>query len=326
MCSKCRNNIVGNSKKLLAELVEKAKLFIESTYSIRIDPGNHIRFESTEKIIHMIKKGEDHYNRGNDLPLMSFIDKDSTIHVEYDIPAFNILELLVRELVQYWQITEAAKTDNEMAEGHIAFVTIQFLNFAGNPDLYRSMLSYYESTKSISGIGYRKLIKALAESDQYRDNPFFMLMADNGQEVTIPKRVIAGEEYYGLPYKPEKSDRCGLNELRYYYYDHIPDRLKPYYDVLFEAAKAHQTEVEFTNAEKDDIFNAMKAMRNDHPELFWVNLAYEIEFCSFLYDAAQSLEVRAAIVREFQGYRHFFLVIALQHQCVDGLCSICRGT
>ena len=271
MCSKCRNNIVGNSKKLLAELVEKAKLFIESTYSIRIDPGNHIRFESTEKIIHMIKKGEDHYNRGNDLPLMSFIDKDSTIHVEYDIPAFNILELLVRELVQYWQITEAAKTDNEMAEGHIAFVTIQFLNFAGNPDLYRSMLSYYESTKSISGIGYRKLIKALAESDQYRDNPFFMLMADNGQEVTIPKRVIAGEEYYGLPYKPEKSDRCGLNELRYYYYDHIPDRLKPYYDVLFEAAKAHQTEVEFTNAEKDDIFNAMKAMRNDHPELFWVN-------------------------------------------------------
>ena len=271
MCSKCRKSIVGNNKKLLNELVEKAKMFIDSTYGISIDPGDKIRFEPSEKIINTIKKGEDHYNRGNDLPLMSFIDKDSTIHIEYDIPLSNILELVVRELVQYWQITEAAKADNELAEGHIAFVSIQFLSFAGNPDLYRSMISYYETTKNTSGTGYRKLIKALAVSSKYQNNPFLLLVADEGQEIAIPKRVIAGEEYYGLPYKPEHYDRCDPKDLRYYYYDHISEQLRTYYDTLFEAAEEHKTEVEFTDAKSEDILNAMRAMKNDHPELFWVN-------------------------------------------------------
>lgn len=246
-------------------------MFIESTYDIRIDPGDNVRFESSEKIINMIKKGNDTYHRGNDLPLMSFIDKDQIIYIEYDIPAMNILELLVRELVQYWQITEAAKADNELAEGHIAFVTIQFLGFAGNSELYRSMLSYYESTKNISGTGYRRLIKALLSSKQYHDNPFMLFIGDEGQDIKKSQRSVVGEGDYGIPYVTESLDRCAPDKLHYYYYDHLPERLKPCYELLYQAVKDHEDEVKSGEFNGEDFNTVLCSMKNDHPELFWFN-------------------------------------------------------
>lgn len=271
MCSRCRKSIVGNDKKKLTHLVEKAKLFIESTYNVNVEPEKDIYFEPTDVMISLIKNGRDKYNRGNDLPLMSFIDENNDISIEYDIPELNIQELIIRELIQYWQISEIPDVDDELAEGQIAFVTIQFLSFIGNKTLYRSLLSYYESTRNASGIGYRKLIKSLVTYKKYRGNPFYMLMSYDEEDIKIPKRIIAGEGDYGRPYTPEVHDRCTTSELHHYYYEHITSKMKELYDVLYEAVKNYKTEVVFNGVEIDDILNAMTALKGDHPELFWLN-------------------------------------------------------
>lgn len=171
MCSKCKNKVVGNNPKKLNELVEKAQTFIENKYSVKIEPAEKIKFEPTAKIRNMLNKGEAIYHRGNDLPMFSFIDSQNRIFIEYDIPEINILELIIRELVQYWQITEIPEIDEELAEGQIAFVSLQFLENANEKVIYKSMQTYYESTKNISGTGCRKLVGQQGNEK----NPFHFL-------------------------------------------------------------------------------------------------------------------------------------------------------
>ena len=271
MCSKCREKVVGNNSRKLGELVSRAKLFIESTYGISAGEKCDIRFESSVKVGNMINSGKQAFHRGNDLPLLSFIDGKKRIFIEYDIPEINILELIVRELVQFWQINTVPETDEELAEGHIAFVTVQFLEFAGMGSLYKSTLGYYESTKNISGVGYRKLIKLLLQSDESRGNPFYLLMSSDGKKSDIPKRAVAGEGDYGAAYKAETPDRCAPENLSYYYYEHVSEEIRNCYDALLGAVKEHKEQVEFKDIDIEVIRNAMRALQCDHPEIFWLN-------------------------------------------------------
>ena len=171
MCSECRKKIVGNNPKKLNELVGMAQSFIETEYGIKIEPAEKIQFEPTAKIRNMLNGGEVMHHRGNDLPMFSFIDSKNRILIEYDIPEINILELIVRELVQYWQITEVPDIDEELAEGQIADVSLRFLEKSNEKVIQRSMQTYYESTKNISGKGWRKLV---AQHDKEK-NPFTLL-------------------------------------------------------------------------------------------------------------------------------------------------------
>ncbi len=156
MCSKCRAKVVGNNPKKLNELVDRAKTFLESTYGISSEPCD-IHFETSAKIGNMIKDGKQAFKRGDDLPLLSLIDDKKGIFIERDIPEINILELIVRNLIHIRQITEMPDIDEETAEGQIAFVTVQMLEKSDEKVIQRSMQTYYESTKNISGTGYRKL-------------------------------------------------------------------------------------------------------------------------------------------------------------------------
>ena len=148
MCSKCRAK--------LNELVDRAKKFLESTYGISPEPCD-IHFESSVKIGNMIKDGKQAFRRGDDLPLLSLIDDKKRIFIERDIPEINILELIVRNLIHIRQVTETPDIEEETAEGQIAFVTVQFLEKSDEKVIQRSMQTYYESTRNISGTGYRKL-------------------------------------------------------------------------------------------------------------------------------------------------------------------------
>ena len=91
------------------------------------------------------------------MPLLSLIDDKKRIFIERDIPELNIFELIVRNLIHIRQITEMPDIDEETAEGQIAFVTVQLLEKSDEKVIQRSMQTYYESTKNISGTGYRKL-------------------------------------------------------------------------------------------------------------------------------------------------------------------------
>ncbi len=269
MCAQCREHIVGNNKRRLEELVIKAKVFIESTYGIVIDTKESIHFESSVKIENRIKQGEAVHHRGGDLPLMSFIDAKYRIYMEYDIPEINILELIVRELVQYWQLTQAPDADEELAEGHIAFVSLQFLSFAGKSGMYRSMITYYESTKNISGIGYRRLIQLLAASGEYHDNPFMVFMSGDGKKIAPPRRRIAGDGDYGAPYTPAEPDRCAPEELKYVYYERLPEKLQKVYTELVSAVREFRESIPAEGLTEGEKSFVSKAVRYDHPELYY---------------------------------------------------------
>ncbi len=273
MCSSCAENLVGNNKKILKSHLERARIFLESTYGITLDDDYEFCFESTVKIANTLKQNRELVKRGSDVPLKSYVDDKKKVHVEYSVPSVNLSELLVRELTHVWQLKHLPEIEEELAEGHIALVAVQYLRFLNQRALASVRTTYYESTGNISGEGYRKLVRALLENPQFNNNPFRYLIGVTGgysEEDIIPPapRWIETDDY-GLPYTPEQPDRALDGNLTYFYYTRLPAACQKAYDLLLTAIQNHEDKLIVEGCTFDDIDKATDAIAYDHPELFW---------------------------------------------------------
>ena len=273
MCKSCAENLVGNNKKILKAHLDQARIFLESTYGITLDEDYEFCFESTVKIANTLKQNRDLVKRGSDVPLKSYIDDKKKVHVEYSIPSVNLSELLVRELTHVWQLKHLPDVAEDLAEGHIALVAIQYLRFLNQNTLASVRTNYYESTANVSGEGYRKLVKALLENPQFNNNPFRYLLEATGGSVEdeiippVPRIVETGD--YGLPYTPENPDRALDGNLNYFYYSRLTASCQKAYDILLIAISNHEEKVVVEGCSFADIDKVTDAIEYDHPELFW---------------------------------------------------------
>jgi len=273
MCKTCAGNLVGNNKKILKAHLERAKIFLESTYGITLGDDYEFCFESTVKIANTLKQNRDLIKRGSDIPLKSYIDDKKKVHVECSIPSVNLSELLVRELTHVWQIKHLPELAEDLAEGHIALVAIQYLRFLNQHTLASARTTYYESSSGVSGEGYRKLVRALLENPQFNNNPFRYLLEAAGiveDEIILPpapKITQIGD--YGLPYTPEQPDRAMDGSLRYFYYERLTATYQRAYQVLLTAIQNHETSAVVEGCTFDDMVKVSDAVAFDHPEIFW---------------------------------------------------------
>lgn len=272
MCKHCAEKIVGNNKKTLKACLDRAKLFLESTYGITFDEDYEICFESTVKIVNTLKHNHNLIKRGSDIPLKSYVDDKKKAYVEYSIPAVNLSELLVRELTYVWQLKNLPDLSEDLAEGHIALVAVQYLKFLNQKSLVSIRTTYYDSTDSISGVGYRKLVKALIDNPKYKNNPFLYLLKSTGEDVDdkviippTPRVIESGD--YGLSYTPEKPDRALDGNISYFYYNRLTASKQAAYNALLDAIIKHEKDVTLEGLSPD----VSEAISFDHPELFWYN-------------------------------------------------------
>ena len=273
MCKACAATIVGSNKKALEAHLNGAKIFLESTYGISLDDYDVI-FESTVKIVNTLKQNPSLIGLGSDVPLKSYVDEKYRIHVEYDIPSINLSELLVRELTHVWQMKNLKSLPKDIAEGQIALVTVQYLKSLNKKRLARARTNYYESTSSVSGEGYRRLVRELLGQTKYRNNSFIYLCEINGGAVSdvivpqTPQAIQVGDD--AVPYIPEAPDRT-TGGITYFYYPRLPANKKRVYDAMLEAINNHEPSLTVEGFAFDDISNVSRALKFDHPELFWYN-------------------------------------------------------
>lgn len=273
MCKSCAENLVGNNKKVLKAHLDRAKIFLESTYGIILGNDYEFCFESTVKIVNTLKQNRNLVKRGSDIPLKSYIDDKKKVHVEYSIPSVNLSELLVRELTYVWQLKHLPELSEDLAEGHIALVAVQYLRFLNQNSLATVRTTYYESTGNTSGEGYRKLVRELLKNPQFNNNPFRYLLERTGavvdDEIVLPSpRVIEGGDY-GLPYAPKQPDRALDGNVCYFYYSRLTATCQKAYDALLTAIKNHEEKVVVEGCTNSDIDKVSDAIEYDHPELFW---------------------------------------------------------
>lgn len=271
ICKDCAATLVDNKKKVLQAYLENAKVFLESTYGITLDDDYEFCFESTLKIVNTLKKNPDLVGRGADIPLRAFIDDKKKVHVEYSLPSVNLSELLVRELTYVWQLKHLPELEEELAEGHIALVAVQYLHFLNEKALASARTTYYETTQTISGSGYRKLVKALLENPQYSNNPFLYLLglSGGGEEVIPPPSRVIEDGEFGKPYTPEQPDRVFGVEPNSFCRGRLSPKCLGIYDVLLEAIRNHEASVVLSEGSFEDVRLACEAIEYDHPELFW---------------------------------------------------------
>ena len=273
MCKSCANSLVGNNKKLLKAHLERARIFLESTYGINLGDDYEFCFESTVKLINTLKQNGKFKRRGIDIPLISFIDDKKKVHAEYSLPSVNLSELLVRELTHVWQRKHLTDVTEELCEGHIALVAIQYLRFLNQDTLADYRTNYYESTTNISGEGYRRLVKGLLENPQYNNNPFRYLLGitggEGGEAVITPTRRSVAEGELGLPYTPKVADRVLDGNIEYFYRSRLTESKKRLYDALKNGIASHAETVPAPGFTAEEIWNVAEAVEFDHPELFW---------------------------------------------------------
>ncbi|MBE6660323.1 MAG: hypothetical protein E7605_02860 [Ruminococcaceae bacterium] len=274
MCKSCAENLVGNNKKILKSHLDRARMFLESTYGVTLDSDYEFCFESTLKIANTLKQNRMLKKRGTDIPLKSYVDDKKKVHVEYSLPSVNLSELLVRELTHVWQLKHLPDIPEDLAEGHIALVAVQYLRFLNQHSLSASRATYYESTDNLSGEGYRRLVRELLENPQFRNNPFRYLMETSGasfeDEVTPPSpRSFEFTEYSGRPYTPEKPDRALDGSMKYFYYERLTTTGQKAYDTMLAAIQNHETTVTLDGCTFEDAKKISEAIEYDHPELFW---------------------------------------------------------
>lgn len=276
MCKACAEKLVGNNKKVLKAHLDRAKVYLESTYGITLDEDYEFCFESTVKIVNTLKQNRELFGRGSDAPLKSYVDDKKKVHVEYSIPSVNLSELLVRELTHVWQLKHLPEIPEELAEGHIALVAIQYLRFLNQKPLAAARTNYYESTALISGVGYRRLVRELIANPGYRNNPFLYLLKFGGDSVEEsekpiptpkPRIIEAGE--YGLPYTPQTSDRLENGKVKYFYYERLTASWQRVYDDMVEAVRAHAPQMTVPTCSWNEIEKIFYMVVYDHPELFW---------------------------------------------------------
>ncbi len=274
MCKVCASSLVGNNKKILKAHLERARIFLENTYGIVLDGDYDFCFESTVKIVNTLKQNHTLVKRGSDAPLRSYIDGKKKVHVECTLPSINLSELLVRELTHVWQIKHLPEINEELAEGHIALVAIQYLRFLNQDSLADTRTNYYESTANASGVGYRRLVKALLQNPQFDNNPFRYLLeatgGGSGEDSFVPPtpRVIGAGDY-GAPYVPDSFDRALNGDLSYFYYSRLSPDHQSAYNVLLNAIAKHEESVVVPDCDLDDLKIVGEAIEYDHPELFW---------------------------------------------------------
>lgn len=274
MCAECAGNLVGNNKKILKAHFERAKIFLESTYGIKLDDDYDVCFESTLKIVNTLKQQQRRLSRrGADLPLKSFVDEKQRIHAEYALPSVNLSELLVRELTHVWQQRHIPDVCEELAEGHIALVGVQYLRFLNQATLAAARANYYETTAAVSGVGYRRLAKELLANPQFNNNPFrYLLEADGGASESViapPLPRVIEESEFGASYPTGGADRCAPGELTYFYRSRLTGAAAAAYDTLLAAVQVHAPSVPVVGCTFDEVCKIVDAIQYDHPELFY---------------------------------------------------------
>ena len=273
MCKACAENLVGNNAKALKEHLERARIYLESTYGITLGDDYEVCFDSTVKIVNTLKQNPDLLQSNSSFPLKSYIDSKKKVHVEYSLPSANLSELLVRELTHVWQLKHLPELADDLAEGHRALVGIQYLRFLKQDALATNRTTYYESTNTAGGEGYRKLVRELLLHPEYNNNPFLYLLnmiGGGGEVIPVPKpHVIPEDGDYGLPYTPENPDRVLNGTAPYFYYSRLSDGEKNLYDTLLEAVQNHAETATVEETDFDVVRRIMRAVEFDHPELFW---------------------------------------------------------
>lgn len=273
MCKDCGATLVGNDKKTLKDYLDRARMYLESVYGITLGDDYDVCFESTVKIANTLKQTKEASRRGADLPFKSYVDDQQKLHVEYELPPVNLSELLVRELTHVWQLKNLPNLEEDLAEGHIALVGIQYLRFLNEHRLATVRATYYESARNVAGEGYRKLITALVDNPSCNNNPFryLMLGVDTPtQTIVVPpvRRNVKG--FYGLPYTSQTPDRALDGNIRYFFYERLTTSKKKAYDILLEAIRNHQETIR-VECSFEDMAKVSRAVQSDHPELFWYN-------------------------------------------------------
>lgn len=273
MCKICAGNLVGNNKKILKAHLDRAKIFLESTYGIALDDDYEFCFESTVKIANTLKQNRSLVKRGADIPLKAYVDDKKKVHVEYSIPSVNLSELLVRELTYVWQTKHLPDLSEDLSEGHLALVAIQYLRFLNQDSLATVRTTYYESTGNPSGEGYRKLVQELLANPQFNNNPFRYLLERLGEsiegKIISPGPGVIESGDYGLTYTPEQPDRALNGNLNFFYYSRLSAPCQQAYDVLLFAIQNHIDSAVVEGCTFNDISKVAEAIEFDHPELFW---------------------------------------------------------
>ncbi len=293
MCKNCARSVVENNKKVLKSYLERARIFLESTYGIELDEDYEFGFESTVKIVNTIKQNDNLLRRGNDAPLKSYIDEKKKVHIEYSIPSIALSELLVRELTHVWQRKNLPQINEELAEGHIALVAIQYLRFLNQHTQATVRTTYYESTSNISGAGYRNIVRKLLENPQYNNNPFKLLLKMSGtvieDEIIPPRPRVIEDGDLGLSYNPATFDRNLDGKIKYFYYSNLTASFQNAYDAILEAIRNHTDIATVGNCSLEEASKVFYAVLYDHPELFW---------CNFFYKRGPELILKYAVTKE----------------------------
>lgn len=272
MCAECVKSVrVYNTKALNKELAD-AKMFLEETYKIKIGDDYKLCCETMEKISNELKKHSNLAKQNAHTPYMSYV-KDKHIYAEKDIPPINLSELVIRELTRVWQMSNLINVSEELMEGQIALVSVQYLNRMNSP-LASVRLRYYESSDNLSGEGYRKIVRGLQENPKYKNNPFAYLLGkpvERENFVHGDSRDFDGIDL-GEPYTPSESDRVLNADPNYFYYERMMKTWQSAYDILRTAIENHQEVVPYTDlpvADVDSLKKIFEAIAYDHPELFW---------------------------------------------------------
>lgn len=279
MCKDCAASIISDDPAVLEETLKQIKNYIESVYGIKCDDDYDFCFESTVKIANTLKQNKELMKRSSDIPLKAYIEGGS-VFVERDVPSFSLKEILVRELTYTWQLKHLPNLSEELAEGQIAVVSVQYLRFIGEDDVAMARVTYYETTDNISGVGYRRLAKELLDNPKYLNNPFSYLLGVNGLDDTDndtknndPARKNTGEKksdpVYGLAYTPAVYDRMPEKDVPYFYYSRLSDSDKGLYDIVLDAVANHKSSVSVCGYSYEMLCRVYKYVLKDHPEIFW---------------------------------------------------------
>ncbi len=274
MCRDCASKLVGNDKNELRRLLERAKLFMETTYGITLDDEYEFCFDSTAKILKALKQSKGVSRRGGDTVFRSYVDENKKVHIEYSLPAANLSELLARELTHVWQIKNLPSLEGELAEGHVSLVGIQYLRYLGHDRLANTRTHILETSTGTSGTGYRRLVSELVRNPEYRNDPFRYLLEKHGNGETpapvIPTPVRIAEGLLGARYVPGKPDRVKGGKPAEFWRSRFPERLQPYYDSIRDAMLGFEDSVSVPGLSNEDGHRIQQAIRADHPELFYV--------------------------------------------------------
>lgn len=310
MCRDCGSNLMENNPEVLNSCLEKAKQYLESAYGVSFDEKIEVILEPAEKIRHFLSQNENAC-RGADFPILSYCE-DSKIHVEDNIPAISLSEVLVRELTFLWQKKHTPKLSGEVAEGHIALTGLQYLRFLNRNALAEMRTNYYESTEKSSGKGYRVLLHELLNHPEYKNNPFRCVLAmcgiDESEILIRPAGQITHDNYLlGRSYMPKSYDRCPDGKLTYFYYSRFSAELQKVYDAILEGIRNFSSITVDFPPEKimEHIEDVVQAIRFDHPELYYfttVSISGQEIFPNYVMSQSEVEAANKKIENEVQKY------------------------